>query len=352
MLIKGLRHPHPTQYILIIKKHEMSSARACKTDEGEHRESVSKEAKLISNDGGETVVSMEVGSDTSKSFREALLNDQGQMEEEEVVVVEDWDDEGLPENRWYKEVEDPKIVLKEDGVLEIEVSDKEILEWSEQWKQTLIINVLGKKVNFRALEFKLNRDWARTGKIKIIDMPRGYYAVQFVELADYNHALFEGPWMIADHYILVQRWRRNFLRSARLEHKVAVWVRVPELPLELYNDTFLKRLGSSLGTMLKIDRLTSIHSRGQFARLSVETDLAKPVVPQVLVRGVVLNLEYEGLHTICFHCGVYGHRENQCLLKMKAKGVTISEERASAEGSKSLQVVQQAALAVEGVVDV
>lgn len=26
----------------------------------------------------------------------------------------------------------------------------------------------------------------------------------------------------------------------------------------------------------------------------------------------MLNLEYEGLHSICFHCGVYGHRMDVC----------------------------------------
>lgn len=245
------------------------------------------------------------------------------MTDEEEVTEEEWNDEDLAENRWYKEPESPRDENQEkaEGIPEITVTDKEMLEWSLQWGETLIINVLGKKVNYRALENKLNREWARTGPIKIIDMPRGFYAVKFDKTDDYNHALLNGPWMIADHYILVQRWRRNFLKSARTEQKVAVWVRVPELPLESYNDTFLKRLGARLGSMLKIDRLTSIHSRGQFARICVEIDLAKSIVPQVMVRGETLNVEYEGLHTICFHCGVYGHRESQCLRKIEAEQV-------------------------------
>lgn len=65
------------------------------------------------------------------------------------------------------------------------------------------------------------------------------------------------------------------------------------------------------------------------------------MVPRVLVRGVVLNLEYEGLHTICFHCGVYGHRENECSLKRKLLGVSVADGGMSDEGSKSNGVVQQ-----------
>lgn len=231
------------------ESREMSSARVCFLVEGDKKGTVTDSSM---DEGRENI--------EFKSFREALLSEEG-LADEEVVLEDGWEEAEVAEDRWYKEVEVPEDKARE-GVLEIKVSDEELLKWSEQWERTLVINVLGRKVNFRALENKLNREWARDGKIKIIDMPRGYYAVQFAEDADYTHALFEGSWMVADHYILVQRWRRNFLKSARVEHKVAVWVRAPELPLELYNDIFLKRLGSSLGTMLKIDRLTSVHSRG------------------------------------------------------------------------------------------
>lgn len=136
--------------------------------------------------------------------------------------------------------------------------------------------------------------------------------VQFSDPEDYKHALFQGPWMLADHYLLVQRWRPFFITNASVESRVAVWVRIPELPLELYNDKFLWSVGARLGTLLKIDHLTSIHSRGQFARICVEIDLSKKLVPSILVRGIVLKLEYEGLHIVCFACGKYGHKQDRC----------------------------------------
>lgn len=64
--------------------------------------------------------------------------------------------------------------------------------------------MLGKEnLNFRILENKILRDWAEASKVKIIDMPRGFYAVQFNSLEDYNNVLYKGPWMVVDHYILV-----------------------------------------------------------------------------------------------------------------------------------------------------
>lgn len=67
-----------------------------------------------------------------------------------------------------------------------------------------------------------------------------------------------------------------------------------------------------LGNYLKTDKLTSIHSRGKFARIYVEVDLDKPLVPQIIVRGFPLYLEYEGLHAICFRCGCFGLKKDRC----------------------------------------
>ncbi|KAL4343376.1 hypothetical protein AHAS_Ahas11G0072200 [Arachis hypogaea] len=71
--------------------------------------------------------------------------------------------------------------------------------------------------------------------------------------------------------------------------------------------------GSAIGTILKIDRATSICSRGRFTRICVEIDLSKKLVPQISVLGSTLNIEYEGLHLICFSCVKYAHRLDQCV---------------------------------------
>jgi hypothetical protein len=185
--------------------------------------------------------------------------------------------------------------------------------------KTLITKVMGKKVSFKTIENNLQRNWAKKGPIKVVDMADGYFLVYFSCEDDYNHALFEVPWRVADHYLLIQRWSKLFFQEAAMLSKVAVWLRIPKLPLELYNAEFLWRIGSSLGTMLKIDRLTSIHSRGKFARICVELDLDKPLFSHILIRGHKLFLEYEGLHQICFKCGCYGHKSEHCQDKLEPK---------------------------------
>jgi hypothetical protein len=224
-------------------------------------------------------------------------------------------------------------VSKETGAkvigsgIEIPLADEEWNQWSTPWMKTLITKVMGKSVNFKTIDNNLQRKWAKKGPIKVVDMADGYFLVYFSCEEDYNHALFEGPWRVADHYLLVQRWSKLFFQEAAMSSKVAVWLRIPKLPLELYNTEFLWRIGSSLGTMLKIDRLTSIHSRGKFARICVELDLDKPLFSHILIRGHKLFIEYEGLHQICFSCGCYGHKAEQCK--------EITEQKAPSTNNKT-----------------
>lgn len=118
------------------------------------------------------------------------------------------------------------------------------------------------KASLRFMEQRLTRLWGIRGQVQVIDMPHNYFLVRFSKEEDYNNALFGGPWMVANHYLITQRWRPFFMTSVKKVEKVAVWVRIPDIPIELCNTEFLSRVGRQLGTMLKIDRLTSIQSRG------------------------------------------------------------------------------------------
>ena len=196
---------------------------------------------------------------------------------------------------------------------EVPVSIDEFNEWCKPWKLTLIVKLLGKSLSLRVMDRWIQRSWARKGAIRVLDMNEDFYIVRFADEGDYIHALYEGPWLLADHYLLVQRWRPLFQPEWKAVQKMAVWVRIPDLPMELYNQKFLWRVGERIGTMLKVDELTSIHSRGKFARICVEMDLRKKLIPSFTALGRDFRVEYEGLHLICFGCGRYGHRMEHCM---------------------------------------
>ncbi|XP_057746892.1 uncharacterized protein LOC130966140 [Arachis stenosperma] len=215
----------------------------------------------------------------------------------------------------------------------IEVSLEEYEDWCKPCKLSLIVKPLDNVLNLQALDRWVQRRWVKKGSIRVMDLEGKFFLVRFTDQDDYSHALFEGPWMIADHYLLVQRWRPLFISQEMDVQKVAVWIRIPNLPAELYNKYFLWKVGKALGTMLKVDDLTSIHSRGRFARICVEIDLRKKIIPTFTALGKDFNIVYEGLHQICFSCGRYDHRMENC--HDKVAGTTSIGRPKAAEGSKT-----------------
>lgn len=119
--------------------------------------------------------------------------------------------------------------------------------------------------------------------MKITEMANDIFLVHLRSPEDYRHTIFEGPWKVADHYMIVHRWRLFVSLNANITRKVAVWDKIPKLPIELGNDQFLRRIGSALGTMLKVDKLIFLHGRGKFVRICVELDLDKPLSSHIMI---------------------------------------------------------------------
>lgn len=109
------------------------------------------------------------------------------------------------------------------------------------------------------------------------------------------------------------------------------WVRFPKLSVMYYEEDVLYAHASSIGTPIKIDVNTRLATRGRFARVCVEIDLTKPLVAKFWLDERWYSVEYEGIHTICFECGRYGHRAESCSESARVAG--------EAEGSKTNDTV-------------
>ncbi|KAK4270040.1 hypothetical protein QN277_023126 [Acacia crassicarpa] len=189
----------------------------------------------------------------------------------------------------------------------------EYTAWCLPWMNSLIIKVLGAHFPTYVIRDRINRMWRPKDALKLIPLSNGYYIVSFSNKEDREYALQEGPWMIEDHYLIVQRWRPNFNPwKADLQCIIAAWVRLPDVPFEFYNVESLRRIGNMIGKMIKVDRSTSIYDKGGFAPICVEIDLKQPLLPTYMVFGEERPIIYEGLHNVCFTCGKYGYQKHAC----------------------------------------
>ncbi|KAI9111318.1 hypothetical protein K1719_017730 [Acacia pycnantha] len=169
--------------------------------------------------------------------------------------------------------------------------------------------------------------WRPKNPLKIIPLSNGYYIVSFSNKADREYTFQEGPWMIEDHYLIVQRWRPNFNPwKADLTCNIAAWIRLPDVPFEFYNVESLRRIGNMIGRMIKIDHSTSIYDKGGFTRICVEINLQKPLLPTYMVFEEERSIIYEGLHQVCFMCGKYRHQKHTCPLNQLHEQVSATEQ--------------------------
>ncbi|KAI9122995.1 hypothetical protein K1719_005884 [Acacia pycnantha] len=156
--------------------------------------------------------------------------------------------------------------------------------------------------------------WRPKDPLKLIPLSNGYFIVSFSNKEDKEYAFQEGPWMIDDHYLIVQRWRPNFNPwKADLQCNIAAWV----------------------------DRSTSIYDKGGFARICVEIDLKKPLTPTYTVFGEERNIIYEGLHNVCFTCGKYGHQKRACPMTEEQKQVSGQDQSKPEVGSGSVDGMEK-----------
>ncbi|KAJ1394639.1 Zinc finger, CCHC-type [Sesbania bispinosa] len=175
----------------------------------------------------------------------------------------------------------------------IHVTKLEIRDACQPWKRAILVKLLGKRLRMRFLRQRLLKMWLPEGSLKMIDLENDYFFIRFSNLQDVSRVFEGGPWMILDHYLTVRKWHPKFFPAQDDFKRVAVWIRIPGLPIE--DDEFMT-------------------DRAMFAGNCVEVDLRNVLVSTFELNNRYYKVEYEGLHLICFHCGRYGHRKERCSL--------------------------------------
>lgn len=137
------------------------------------------------------------------------------------------------------------------------------------------------------------------------------------------------------------RWRPKFDPYDNSVGRLAIWARIPNLPIEYYERHFLWKVGSHIGKTLRVDPNTIREAiaekenfqedevkRGRYARICVEIDFRKKLVSKIQIEEKLYAVEYEGLHSICFVCGKFGHKKDACptLAKQTTQSGTLDVE--------------------------
>lgn len=137
------------------------------------------------------------------------------LEEEEEVSYDDEIEEGT-NGSWFS----------------MGMTHKEKIEARRPWWNSLIIKLVGRPIGYHYLWQRLQSMWRTQSEPLLIDLGNAYFIVKLGGRADYERALTEGPWLIGDNCLHVQRWKPTFVAESAKITTLPVWVCFPKLPVE------------------------------------------------------------------------------------------------------------------------
>ncbi|CAI0430620.1 unnamed protein product [Linum tenue] len=119
-----------------------------------------------------------------------------------------------------------------------------------------------------------------------------------------------------------------------------VWVQLPALKVHFYHREVLMTIGNLIGRTIKLDYHTLNRQRRKFARLAVEVDMSKPLVPRIFLDDHWQRVEYENLPEVCFECGKIGHNTGVCQ-RLRPADTTTNLVAAGGEGPAKQRTVAE-----------
>ncbi|KAH0685680.1 hypothetical protein KY290_017198 [Solanum tuberosum] len=148
-----------------------------------------------------------------------------------------------------------------NGEKVIELKKEEIDKATEEWKEALILYVVGESPTIAAMKMYI--------ALQVNTVMR------FANWDDRNEALYSGPHLLNNRPIIVKVWSLEFDFNKEVLQTVPIWVKYPNLPLCCWSMDSLSRISSGLGEPLYADECTAKVDRILFARVLIEMDVAK-----------------------------------------------------------------------------
>ncbi|XP_020682076.2 uncharacterized protein LOC110099311 [Dendrobium catenatum] len=134
----------------------------------------------------------------------------------------------------------------------------------------------------------------------------------------------------------LDRWTPHFSPESMEGLSSPVWIRLPNLPLQYWDDCNNARIALKIGVPLWIDAQTGNWGRREYARVCVRMCLDRKLQSGIWINGMngrfYQKVVYEGIGILCYGCGKVGHQKEFC--PSKAVGQGGNETRRAEELSK------------------
>ncbi|XP_026457971.1 uncharacterized protein LOC113358560 [Papaver somniferum] len=188
----------------------------------------------------------------------------------------------------------------------------------DSWKISLIGRLDFLRIKFVDAMGILRNQWKLTGDCHLILLGKGFFIIKLSNEVDQNY-IRNYRWDVQDQVLRTRNWIPNFRPENQRTSHALVWVSLPGLSLEYWDEKKLFTICDAIGNPVKMDDDTIKYSSGYAANVLVELDLSKPIPNKLWIitkygsfsQAIVLNK----LPKFCSQCKLVGHLLSECRFK-------------------------------------
>ncbi|XP_058726142.1 uncharacterized protein LOC131597463 [Vicia villosa] len=112
--------------------------------------------------------------------------------------------------------------------------------------------------------------------------------------------------------MIIKEWKANFNMKQDMLRTIPIWIKLPKLPLYLWGERTLDKIGSAIGVPMITDECTTHKLRVTYARILVEVDITRKLLGEIALKdkdgNILLQpIEYEWRPKFCDKCHKVGH---------------------------------------------
>ncbi|GAV75655.1 DUF4283 domain-containing protein [Cephalotus follicularis] len=164
--------------------------------------------------------------------------------------------------------------------------------------------------------------WKKWGGVSVITGDNGTFLFNFDNSAARDLVLSNGSWEVWGAYLVLRQWEEGMSLSKDSFSSILVWVKLYNIPAELWTKLGLSYVASALGVPLCMDATTTACNRLCFSRVCIEMKASScfPTSYKVRLRnGTLIDVmvQYSWKPLACLVCRVFYHSSKQCHLAAK-----------------------------------
>ncbi|XP_026398985.1 uncharacterized protein LOC113294824 [Papaver somniferum] len=209
------------------------------------------------------------------------------------------------------------------------------------WRFSLIGRLDLLRLKFSDAVLNLKSQWKLEDQCKMIPLGKLFFTIKLDNERDQSY-IKAGKWEVLHQDLWIRNWIPNFHLENHRTSYANIWVHLPGLSLEYWDEKTLFTICSDLGDPVKVDEATLNFENGMFARVLINIDLAKKIPHKLWIKtkfgGFMQDVVLTKLPKFCQNCKIVGHLLSECRVKKVSQEANILQKNTSPLfGSTSLK---------------